>query len=68
MTTKLAAWLEAAPLSEVGAVPASESREACEVWEVPAGSEAIHYAVSNRLEHLGVYRVDFPAGAIAGRR
>lgn len=47
--------------SEVGIVPAGESREACEVWEVPAGSEVVHYAVSNWLQHLGVYRVDlFP--------
>jgi len=68
LTAKLAASLEAAWLSEVGVVPASESREACEVWEVPAGSEAVHYAVSNWLEHLGVYRVDLSPGAIAGRR
>ena len=43
--------------SEVGVVPAGESREACEVWEVPAGSEVVHYAVSNWLEHPGVYRI-----------
>ena len=47
--------------SEVGIVPAGESRAACEVWEVPAGSEVVHYAVSNWLEHPGVYRVElFP--------
>ena len=43
--------------SEVGIVPAEESREACEVWEVPAGSGVVHYAVNNWLEHPGVFRV-----------
>ena len=54
--------------SEVGVVPAGESREACEVWEVPAGSEVVHYAVNNWLEYPGVYRVELSAGAVAGRR
>ena len=44
--------------SEVGIVPAGESRESCNVWEVPAGSEVVHYAVNNWLEHPGVYRVN----------
>ena len=54
--------------SEVGVVPAGESREAWEVWEIAAGSEVVHYVVSNWLEHPGVYRVDLSAGAVAGRR
>ncbi len=54
--------------SEVGVVPMGETREACEVWEVPAGSEVVHYAASNWLEHPGVYRVDLSTGAVAGRR
>ena len=44
--------------SEVGAVPAGETRSACDVWEVPAGSQTVIYAVNNWLEHPGVYRVD----------
>ena len=39
-------------------MPAGESREACEVWEVPAGSGVIYYAVNNWLEHPGIYRVE----------
>ena len=46
--------------SEVGAVPAGETRSACDVWEVPAGSKTVIYAVNNWLEHPGVYRVDLP--------
>lgn len=44
--------------SEVGAVPAAETRSACDVWEVPAGSNTIIYAVNNWLEHPGSYRVE----------
>ena len=44
--------------SEVGAVPAGETRSACDVWEVPAGSKTVIYAVNNWLEHPGVYRVE----------
>ena len=43
---------------EVGIAPAEESREACEVWEVPAGAGTVYYAVTNCLEHPGVYRVE----------
>ena len=48
--------------SEVGAVPAGETRSACDVWEVPAGSRTVIYAVNNWLEHPGVYRVELFAG------
>ena len=48
--------------SEVGAVPAGEARSACDVWEVPAGSRTVIYAVNNWLEHPGVYRVELFAG------
>ena len=44
--------------SEVGAVPAGQTRSACDVWEVPAGSKTIIYAVNNWLEDPGVYRVE----------
>ena len=44
--------------SEVGVVPAGESREACDVWEVPAGAGTVYYAVDNWLEHPSVYRVE----------
>ena len=44
--------------SEVGAVPAGETRSACDVWDVPASSKTVIYAVNNWLEHPGVYRVD----------
>ena len=44
--------------SEVGAAPAGEARSACDVWEVPAGSKTVIYAVNNWLEHPGVYRVE----------
>ena len=54
--------------SETGTVPAGEIRSGCEVWEVPAGSEVVYYAVSNWLEHPGVYRMDLSAGAVAVRR
>ena len=47
--------------SEVGAVSEGETRSACDVWEVPAGSNTVIYAVNNWLEHPGVYRVElFP--------
>ena len=48
--------------SEVGAVPAGETRSACDVWEVPAGSKTVIHAVNNWLEDPGVYRVDIFAG------
>ena len=44
--------------SEVGVVPAGETRSACDVWEVPSGSKTIIYAVNNWLEDPGVYRVE----------
>ena len=44
--------------SEVGIVPAGETRAACEVREVRAGSKVVHYAVSNWLEHPSVYGVE----------
>ena len=50
--------------SEAGAVPAGEARSGCDVWEVPAGSGIVFYAVNNWLEHPGVYRVElFPDAA-----
>ena len=44
--------------SGAGAVPVGETRSACDLWEVPAGSKTVIYAVNNWLEHPGVYRVE----------
>ncbi len=44
--------------SDVGVVPAGEAGSACDVWEVPAGSSTVIYAVNNWLESAGVYRVE----------
>ena len=46
--------------SEVGIVPAGETRSGCAVWEIPAGSVTVYYAVNNWLGKPGVYRVDLP--------
>ena len=48
--------------SEVAAVPAGETRSACDVWAVAAGSKTVIYAVNNWLEHPGVYRAELFAG------
>ena len=46
-------------LPDVGVVPAGETRSTYDIWEVPAGSKAVLYAVNNWLEHPGDYRLEF---------
>ena len=46
---------------DVGRVPAGQTRNACDIWEVPADATTILYAVNSFRANPAVFRVDLPA-------
>ena len=46
---------------DVGSVPAGQTRNGCDVWDVPEDAATILYAIYNFQANPAVFRVDLPA-------